>query len=208
MYIYFVALQARPGLGTEVAPIVAEARDVAIAEGADATAWIASTGAPIGAFGISARVESMAELTEVQQKFAKSAAYAKVTTKLSGLLAGPSETYLNQVVAAVGDAGKPNPFVTVTRTTIMNGHLGDALGWSSEILEYVNKVTGLSGMLTTAAAGNFFEVSWIFSAASAADGDTANDKLMADPGYIPMIDKGGSFFVPGSAQRSSMMQLP
>lgn len=123
-------------------------------------------------------------------------------------MAGPTETFFNQVVGVVGDMGAPSPHVNVTRSTIMNGHLADALGWSTEVLEYVHKVTGLNGILTTAAAGSFFDISWIFSAASAADGDAANDKLLADPDYIAMIDKAGGMFVPGSAHRSSMMQLP
>ncbi len=208
MYIYFAALQAKPGTSSKLAPLVGATRDVISASGGDATAWVASTGMPVGSFGISVRVEGLAQLTELQQKFAASADYVEATSKMTDLLAGPAETFFNQVVGAAGDQGAPSPFVTITRSTIMNGHLGAALGWGMEILEYVHKVTGLSGVFATAAAGNFFEVSWIFGAGSAAEGDAANDKLMAESEYIAKIDKGGSFFVPGSAQRSTIMQLP
>lgn len=208
MHIYFAALQAKPGKSAKVAPLVAATRDVINANGADATAWVASTGAPIGSFGISMRVDGAAQLAEFQQKFAASDDYNKATRRLAGQLAGPTETFFNQVVGVAGDGGAPSPFVSVTRSTIMNGHLADALGWSNEVLEYVHNATGLNGILTTAAAGSFFDVSWIFSAASAADSDAANAKLMAMPDYIGLIDKAGGFFVPGSAHRSSMMQLP
>jgi hypothetical protein len=208
MHIYFAALQAKPGKSSELAPLVGATRDVIKAAGGEATAWVATTGAPIGAFGISLRVDGLAQLTELQQKFAASADYNAATSQMTDLLAGPTETFFNQVIGAAGDATAPSPFVSITRSTVMNGHLADALGWSTEVLEFIHGVTGLSGVLTTAAAGSFFDVSWIFSAASAAEGDAANDKLMAESDYIALIDRGGSFFVPGSAQRSTIMQLP
>lgn len=208
MHIYFAAIQAKPGQSSEVAPLVAATRDAIAASGGDATAWIATTGQPVGMFGISMRVDGLAQLTEVQLKLLASADYIEATSKMSDRLACPTETFFDQVIGVAGEAGGPSPFVTTTRSTIMNGHLGEALGWSMEILDYAHKVTGLNGFLTTAAAGSFFDVSWVFSAGSAAAGDAANDKLMAESDYVAMIDKGGSFFIPGSAQRTSIMQLP
>lgn len=209
MYIYSATLQAKPGRGGEVAPLVQAARDeISKATGHTAYGWAASSGAPIGAFGISTRVESNVQLVEFQQKLAASADYQKAARKLGKQLHGPAETYMNQVIGAAGEQGAPTPFVTVTQSTIVNGHLGDAMGWGLEVMEYVHRATGLSGVFTSAAAGNFFGVSWIFSANDAAELDSANLALQADLGYISLIDKAGGFFVAGSATRSTLMQMP
>jgi hypothetical protein len=144
----------------------------------------------------------------MQMKLASNADYHKMAAEAADLWAGPIETRLNQIVAATGVPGNPLPVITVTRATIAGGHLGDALAWSNEVLEHVTSVTGLAGVLTTSAAGNFFEVNWIFGAESGAASDAANDALLADPGYIGLIDRGGNLFIDGSSGRVLLVQLP
>ncbi len=209
MYIYSATLQANPGRGGELASLVPQLRDaVAAACGTTANAWAMSSGQPIGTFGISTRVEGTEQLLGFQQKLGASEDYQALASQSAGLLTAPAETNLVQILGAAGDQGEPAPIVTLTQSTIMNGHLADAMGWGMEVLEYVNNVTGMSGLFTNSAAGNFFDVSWIFSAQSGAELDSANQSLQADPGYIALVDKAGGFFVQGSAQRSTLVQMP
>jgi hypothetical protein len=209
MYVYSATLQANPGRGGELASLVPQLRDaVSAASGNPANAWAMSSGQPIGTFGVSMRVEGNEQLLDLQQKMGASEDYQALASQFLGLLAGPAETNLVQIVGAAGDQGEPAPIVTVTQSTIVNGHLGDAMGWGMEVLEYVNNVTGMSGLFVNSAAGNFFDVSWIFSAQSGAELDSANQSIQADPGYIALIDKAGGFFVQGSAQRSTLVQMP
>jgi hypothetical protein len=114
----------------------------------------------------------------------------------------------SQVLGAAGDQGAPAPIVTLTQSTVAAGHLGDAMGWSLEVLEDVHKVTGMSGLFTNLMAGSFFDVTWIFSAETGADLDSANAKLQADTGYVGPLDKAGGLFVEGSATRVTLVQMP
>ncbi len=209
MYIYATQLQAKPGRGGEARAKIAEIRDVvSAAVGQPVLAWAVVAGAPIGSFGISTRVDGSAGLIDLQMKLGASAGYQTVAAESGDLWVGPVETTLNQIVATTGEQGDPLPVLTVTRATIAGGHLGDALAWSNEVLEYVTGVTGLGGNLTTSAAGNFFEVSWIVGAESGAASDAANDALLADPGYIGLIDRAGGMFIDGTSERVLLAKLP
>lgn len=209
MYIIGVQLQAKPGRGGEAGKAIAGLRDAASAAiGRTGYAWAVIAGAPVGAFGLSTRVEGVGDLIEIQMQLASNDDYQKLVADSGDLWAGPAQTSFNQVVAIAGEQGDPKPVTTVTTSTISAGHLGNALAWSNEILEYVAGVTGLGGVLTTSAAGNFFDVSWIFGADSGAAADAANAALLADPGYIAMIDQAGELFIDGSGTRVVLVQLP
>lgn len=209
MYIYSATMQAKPGRGGELASMLPKLRDtVADTIGNPGYAWAVSSGAPIGAFALSTRVEGNQQLLEFQQKLGASDSYQKMAVKFADVLAAPSDTYLNQVVGAAGEQGEPAPIVVVTQSTIAGGHLSDAVNWGVEILDYTHSVTGLSGVFTTAVAGSFFDVTWIAGAESGEELDAANARLMKDTGYMSMIDKAGGFFVPGAAQRVTMVQMP
>jgi hypothetical protein len=209
MHIYSATLQAKPGRGAELGAMLPKLRDeVAAATGGAAYAWVVSSGAPIGSFGISTRVEGNAQLMDFQQKLAASKAYQTQAVKAGDVLFTPATTSLSQIVGFAGEQGEPAPVVNLTQSTIVGGHLGEALGWSMEVLEYVHSVTGMRGLLTSLSAGGFFDVMWIFSAQTGAELDDANAKLMADKGYIGLIDKAGGLFVPGAATRVTLMQMP
>ncbi len=209
MHIYSATLQAKPGKGAELGAMLPKLRDeVAAATGSAAYAWVFSAGAPIGSFGISTRVEGNAQLMEFQQKLNASKAYQTKAAKMGDILASPAATSLSQIIGFAGEQGEPAPVVTLTQSTIVGGHLGEAMGWSMEVLEYVHSVTGMSGLLTSLSAGSFFDVMWIFAAQTGAELDDANAKLMSDKGYIGLIDKAGGLFVPGAATRVTLMQLP
>lgn len=209
MHIYSATLQAKPGRGGELGALVPQLRDaVTKTVGSPAYAWAMSAGAPIGCFGISTRVEGNQQLMEFQQKLAASDDYQSVAIQGADLLDGPAQTSLSQIIGSVGEQGDPAPVITITQATVMNGHVADAVGWGMEVLEHVHKVTGQSGLMTNLSAGSFFDIMWIVGAPSAAELDTANDKIQNDAEYIAMLDKAGGFFVPGSATRVTIMRMP
>ena len=209
MYIFSATLQAKPGRGGELGAHMPKIRDsVAEATGNPAYAWAASSGPPIGSYGISTRVEGHEQLLESQQKLAASEKYQAEAAKLADVLAAPSATSLSQIVAMAGEQGEPAPIVRLTQATMEIGHLGDAMAWGQEMLEHVHNATGLSGLFTNLASGSPFDVMWIFSAHSGAELDTANAALQADTGYVGLIEKAANFVVPGSAARATLVQMP
>lgn len=209
MHIFGAQIQAKPGQGAAAGAKVAQIRDVVTsATGQAGYAWAGVAGVPIGSFLLSTRLEGIADLIELQMKLADSADYQNLAAEAGDLWAAPIETNFLQVVATAGELGEPQSVTTITRSTISAGHLADALAWSNEVLEHVNKVTGLSGLLATSSAGSFFDVNWIFGSESGTAADEANNTLMADPSYIGLIDKAGGLFVDGTAERMTFVQLP
>ena len=208
MHRFSATLQAKPGRGGELGTQLPQLRDAVVeATGHAAHAWAMSSGAPIGTFGISTRVEGHAQLMEFQQKMAASESYQAQAAKLADVLAAPATTSLSQIVGVAGEQGKPAPVVTITQSTMVVGHVAEAMAWGMEILEYVHSVTGMSGLFTSVTSGSFFDVMWLIGAETGAELDSANASLMADSGYVGMIDKAAGFFVPGSANRVTLMQM-
>ncbi|NNE94921.1 MAG: hypothetical protein HKN24_02735 [Acidimicrobiales bacterium] len=208
MYIFSASLQAKPGRGGELGARMIPLRDaITEATGNQAYAWAASSGPPIGAFGISTRATGHEHLIELQQKMGASESYHAEAAKLADVLAMPSTTSLSQIVAMAGEQGEPAPVVRLTQATVQIGHVGDAMNWGQEMLQHVHNTTGLSGLFTNLASGSPFDVMWIFSANTGAELDAANAALQADTGYIGLIDKAASFIVPGSAARATLVQM-
>lgn len=208
MYIFSAQLQAKPGLGGEVAAqLPALAAEVSAAGGIPASAWAVVNGAPIGSFAVSGRIENTAELLAMQQGLGASAKYQKASSKLGGSLDGPAITNYLEVVMTSGDIGEPKPLTSVTRATMQTEHLSAAMAWSAQITEYITKTTGMAGFLATSAAGRMFEVAWLFGSDSAADADEANTKLAADTTYASMIEQAGNLFIQGSGERMLLARM-
>ncbi|NNC81023.1 MAG: hypothetical protein HKN94_12825 [Acidimicrobiales bacterium] len=208
MYIFSATLQAKPGRGGELGAHIPTMRDaVAEATGSAAYGWAVSSGAPIGSYGISMRVEGHEQLLDFQQKMGASENYHAEAAKLADALAAPSATSLSQIVAMAGDQGEPAPIVRLTQTTLQVGHVADAMAWGQEMLQHVHNTTGMSGLFTSVASGSPFDVMWIFSSQSGADLDATNAALQADTGYVGLIDKAANYIVPGSTARATLVQM-
>jgi hypothetical protein len=209
MYIFSASLQAKPGRGSELGAHIPPLRDaVAEATGSPAYGWAASSGTPIGSFGISMRVEGHEQLLDFQQKMGESDNYHAEVAKVADVLDAPSPTSLSQIIGMAGEQGPPAPIVRLTQATVEIGHVGDAMIWGQEMLEHVHNATGMSGLFTNLASGSPFDIMWIFSAHSGAELDAANAALQADTGYIGLIDKAANYMVPGSATRATLVQMP
>ncbi len=208
MYIFSAQLQAKPGLGGEVAAqLPGVAAEISAAGGVPASAWAVATGGPIGSFAMSGRVENTAELLSMQQGLGASSKYQKAAAKLGGSLAGPAITNLVEIVMTSGEIAEPQPLVTVTRATIHTGGLSAAMAWSVQIMEYVTKTTGSNGYLGTTAAGPMFQVFWMNGSADAGELDENAAKLGADPTYASMLEQSGDLFIPGSAERILLARM-
>ena len=208
MYIFSAQLQAKPGLGGEVAAqLPALAAEISAAGGTQASAWAVASGGSIGEFAMSGRVENTAELLAMQQGLGASSKYQKAAAKVGGSLSGPALTNLVEIVMTSGEVGEAQPLVTVTRATIHAGALSAAMAWSAQIMEYVTKTTGTGGMLGTSAAGSMFQVFWMNGSADAAALDENAAKLAADPTYASMLEQAGDLFIPGSAERILLARM-
>ena len=212
MQIYSAQIQAAAGKGGETGALVAQTRDaLAAATGQPFYGWSVAAGAPVGSFVISTRVDGTAQLLDVQQKMAESSEFQQLGPKYSGLAAAPAETQLVDIIGTTGEMVEPKPVVVVTNSGIGSsapGGLNAALAWSNSVLERAGAVTGASGFLGLSAAGPLYQVTWIFGADTGAQMDEMNAALGGDAEFAAMLDGGGGLFIPGSAQRVIMAQLP
>ena len=209
MHIYGAQIQAKPGRGGELSAALGELRDVVSAAiDRPVYSWAVVAGAPTGSFAISTRAEGTGDLIDTLMTMNGNEDYQKLASNLSDLLAAPSQTSWMRVLTSAGDVGDPKPVTVVTTATVAVGHVGDAMAWSHEMTEYAAGLSGMGTMLATSAAGSFFDVAWISGAESGAAVDEANERLMADAGYLERMDNGDDLFVDGTVSRMVMARLP
>lgn len=209
MLIYGSALEAAPGKSGQLGPQLPALRDtLAKSTGQPWWAWAVAVGRPFGSFLLSTRVNDMVELLEAQQKVGASTEFQKLSAGLGGLMAAPAETTLTEIIGMTGEPGEPKPLITITRAAMVGGHIGEALAWSTKVMEYITDLTGVGGVVGASTAGPMFQVSWLVGSDEASQIDDTNAKLNADAGYLEMIDAAGGLFIPGSAERVVIAMMP
>ena len=85
----------------------------------------------------------------------------------------------------------------------------DAISWSTQVAEHVTKVTGVSTIVGTSAAGKMFEVTWLAGVDTPEEMDKMNS-INTDAGYLEMIAAAGTnkLFEQGSSERMLLAKLP
>jgi len=211
MFIQSAELTANPGKSADLGPMVTTIRDFLSAEtGREWWSWAVLAGRPFGTQLLSTRVDGFADMVEGQMKLAGSADWAELSGAASGVLAHPAETYLAEVIAVTGEATAPKQFTTVTRATMAGGDMAATIGWSTQAMEHVTKLTGNGGTVAMSAAGRFFEVWWISGSDTAEEIDSGNQAMNGDAEYTEMISQAGSagMFVDGSVERMVLVKTP
>jgi hypothetical protein len=211
MFIQSAELTAAPGRSGELGPMVTKMRDVLTSEtGKQWWSWAALAGRPFGTQLLSTRAEGVADMVATQMKLVGSDAWAALSSQASGILAGPADTYLAEVIAMTGEPGEPKQFTTVTRATMAGGDLPASIAWSCAAMERATKVTGQVGTVATTAAGNMFQVYWFAGSDTAEGVDAANLAMNGDAEYQGMIAQAGAdgLFVEGSVESMVLVKMP
>ena len=209
MLITASELTAKPGKSGELVALLTQMRDLLSKEsGKDWNAWAAVAGRPYGSFGLSTTFENYADLIASQMKIAMSADWAALAAKADGILANPAPTSLSEVIAVTGELSGPRQFATVTRAVIDRSAMMDAIAWATQVAEYATKVTGVSTIVTTSAAGPMFGVSWLAGVDTPEELDKIS-ALGADAGYLGMLADAGTnkLFEQGQSERFLLTKL-
>ena len=210
MLISASELTASPGKSSHLGALVAKMRDTLSKEsGKPWSAWAAVTGRPYGTFVLSARSEDYADMIASQMKVAVSTDWAALAATADGLLFQPAPSTLTEVIAVTGEPTAPKQFTLVTRAVIDRSAMMDAIAWSTQVAEHVTKVTGVSTIVGTSAAGKMFEVTWLAGVDTPAEMDKMNS-INTDAGYLEMIAAAGAnkLFEQGSSERMLLTKLP
>ncbi|MGB7879704.1 MAG: hypothetical protein WBL31_13135 [Ilumatobacteraceae bacterium] len=211
MFIQSAELTAAPGKSGALGPMVTKMRDLLSSEtGKQWWSWAALAGRPFGTQLLSTRADGFADMVATQMKLIGSEAWAALSPEADGVLAGPAETYLAEVIAMTGEPTEPKQMTTVTRATIAGKDLAQSIAWSCAAMERATKVTGQVGTVATSAAGNMFQVYWFAGSDTAEDLDTAREKMNSDAEYQGMIAQAGAdgLFVDGSVEEMVLFRMP
>jgi hypothetical protein len=164
--------------------------------------WSVMFGAPLGTTVYTARVEGLADLQAIG---ATLLGHPEYHTKLASgreFSGGPPVDQLSTPIhGELGDAPPVGSVAIVTTAAIANGAYAEAIGWSVDIAQYVEGVTGFRTTFLTDDFGPFGQVRWIGVAPDAAAADTAAQKLNADAGYLGKLAAAGQLFAEGSGHR-------
>jgi hypothetical protein len=202
MYLFTRAGRLAPGAIREgMSFVTAITEKVNQETGLDVHTWAASMSPELGTVVWATFVDSLEELEAAEDKLAVSEPYLDLAEKGAKLFAGPFADSLSTVVSGQIDRSGPLPaYVTVARATAANGRLADAMAAGVEIAEAATRITGVPTSFLAAATGQYGGCSWNSAHADIASIERAEAALMADAGWLELIDRVGTAYGPHTTQ--------
>jgi hypothetical protein len=181
----------RFGLGAnrEVISFVGEVTEKVRQEtGLDVHAWSSTMSPDLGTMVWATVVEDLEHLEQANDKLTTSDA-------------GPLSDSLAQIVSGEVDPASPTPnYVTIARAVAANGQMRAALAGGVEIAEAVTRITGVPTMFLVSTTGAYGGCSWSSGFADIGQLERAESALMADDGWIELIDRVGPAYAQGASQ--------
>ncbi len=180
----------------------------ASASGKDVSVWTSIAGGKVGHYVWSRQVEGIADVATSGIQALTNEAYLAEVEKGMPFVHGPAtDTIYLPVNELPADTTRPGNVASIVQATARASALGSAIEWGMKALDIGTKVTGLQTVLLTAAAGPYSTLTWMTVTEDAASADAANQKLMADPGYIGHLANGTEVFVDGSANTQLFLRV-
>jgi hypothetical protein len=202
MYLFTRSGRFAPGANREVVSFVGEVTEKARQEtGMDIHAWASTLSPDLGTVVWATFVEDLEHLEQANDKLTMSDSFTDLADRGSRLLAGPLSDSVAQVVAGEVDPSAPVPqYVTSARAVAANGHLGAALAGGVEIAEAATRITGVPSLFLVGATGPYGGCVWTSGFADIGQLERAEAALMAETGWIELIDRVGPSYAPGASQ--------
>jgi hypothetical protein len=88
----------------------------------------------------------------------------------------------------------------VAQAVAANGTLQAAIDGGVEIAEAATRITGHPTMFIVGSTGPYGRNAWTTGTADIGEVERAESALMADPGWIHLIDRVGPAYQPGASQ--------
>lgn len=165
----------------------------------DFTAWVADFGHPVGTVAWNTLAESQSLLAEGAMALAGQDGYLDLVEAAANMATAPGEDALRELVH--GSPSEPpaiGSVAQVTTATMVVDKVADAMAWSVDMAEQVEKATGNPTSVWSSAYGQMGEVSWIGVVDGPAAADAARTALNGDAGYMERLKATGELFIPGS----------
>jgi hypothetical protein len=166
----------------------------------DVSVWLADFGLPLNTIVWNAVVESQAQLADATAPLLAHDGYLDHLEAGQEFITVPGEDALREMVHGTPTENQVGSVAHVTTGTANVDRIGDAMAWSIEIAQYVEKLTGHGVSVWSSAFGQMGEITFISVGASVAEAEAANNATNADAGYIERLHASKDLWVPGSGQ--------
>ena len=202
MYLFTRSVRFGPGPARDVATYVGEVTEKARQEtGLEIHAWTATMSPELGTVVWATFAEDLEHLEQANEKLATSDRFVDLVDRGAALFAGPPSDMVAQVVAGEVEPSGPTPtYVMSARAAAANGHLRAAMEGGVEIAEAATRITGVPTLFLVGATGPYGGCSWSSGFSDIGQLERAESALMADSGWIDLIDRVGTAYEPGASQ--------
>jgi hypothetical protein len=201
MYLFTRTGRFSPGGVRDAMAFVGEVTEKVRQEtGLDVSAWTTTMSPELGGVVWSTFVEDFAHLEEANDKLATSDSFNDLTDRGAEMFAGPLSDQVGQVVVGEVDPSQQPSHATAAQAVAANGKLRGAIDGGVEIAEAASRITGLQTMFVAGITGPYGGCAWITGANDIGEVERAEAALMADDGWIDLIDRVGPSYQAGASQ--------
>jgi len=166
----------------------------------DLMAWTADFGHPLGTVVWNALADDQAGLAAAATELATQDAFLDLVEAGTALIAAPGEDDLVQLVhgSASGEPPAVGSVALVTTATMEVSRVADVMGWSVDMAQHVESLTGNPVTVWSSVYGVMGRMSWIDVFSDVATMEKSTDTINADAGYLERLTATGELFLPGT----------
>lgn len=175
----------------------------------DIMCWSTTFGHPIGTFAWTTLVDTEQTLADGTAALAADEKYLDLVDEAADLVAAPGVDELGNVIhGAAGDSPPPvGTIASVTRGTALVDRLADAVTWSVDMAQHVERVSGTPVAVATGVYDTMGVISWIATAPDRAAAEANRAAMQSDPDYLGRLAETGDLFIPGSGHVSQSIRI-
>lgn len=169
--------------------------------------WMADYGYPIGTLSWSALLESQAQLAQALEPLAGDDGYHDLLDAAAAMVDTAGQDMLREVVyGAPGEVAPVGSTAIITTATATVECLPEAIGWSIDIAQHLESLTGNGVTVLTNVFGQMGGITWI-STGTLEAGEVARAQSGADATYIGKLAATKELFISGSGHTSRFTRV-
>jgi len=198
MYIFSRRRRINPGHArAAVANAVEISAKVGNITGLNVGVWGMVASPDAGVITWSTRLDDLEQLSMAFEKLMAASDFQDWIEATASDWDGGVTDGLVEVVHGSPAASMP-AYVVVTQANLANGHFGDGMAIGAQIADEAARITGTNVMFTKTVTGSYAGIGWIGAADSMSQLQANNAALMADAGWLGLIEQAGAVFTPGA----------
>ena len=189
-----------PDLVGAMSWVVATTEQVRTITGHQVDAWGTVMSPDAGTIVWSLWAEHLSDIEQAADKLAAAPEYLEAVKQGDAFFEGPVVDGLSSLVHGAPDPEAEINYVSVATAVAAPGHLSDAITGGVEIAEHATRTSGQNTMFLVNATGPYGGCGWITGSPDISTVEAGETALMADPGWLKLIDRAGTAYNADAAQ--------